>query len=633
MNFDDPVYALSLVVFLPALVAVFMTLLPKGSDDLVKLITFVTTVATLVLVAVFMLSPFDLADGGMQPELTFSKPWIPSFSIDYFMGVDGISLPLVVLTAFISLVSMVAAWSINKNVKGFCMLFLVLETGMLGVFLALDFFLFYVFWEVMLLPMYFLIGIWGGPRKEYAAIKFFLYTLFGSVLMLIAILMLYFNSELTALDADTLAQLHLSEAAMQDVADATDGQMVHTFNILALAKMGQTTDLFSQGDILFDGWTVQHWAFLLLLIGFVIKVPSVPVHTWLPDAHVEAPTPISMILAGVLLKMGGYGIIRICYPICPDAGYDFAWFVCLLGVVSMVYGAFAALAQTDFKRMVAYSSVSHMGYVVLGWGVWSVSAANGFDSTSWNMGIKGAMFQMIGHGISSAGMFFMVGVIYERVHHRNLNEFGGLYGRMPAYTAMAMIIFFAGLGLPGLCGFIGEVLVVLSVWNFSSLLAVISASVVVLTAGYILWAIQRVYLGPEYKGPHGDEITPITAREASVGVTLAVFAVLFGVFPHFFALRYMDATIDRQVTELTNWTKTVKTPQLHEAEEANQAVADSHGPVPPESETLFPTTIETRDGHQAASDVQRRVDGLDISKSAPVGSERRTGDPLMNRGV
>ena len=239
MNFDDPVYALSLVVFLPALVAAFMTLLPKGSDDLVKLITFVTTVATLVLVAVFMLSPFDLADGGMQPELTFSKPWIPSFSIDYFMGVDGISLPLVVLTAFISLVSMVAAWSINKNVKGFCMLFLVLETGMLGVFLALDFFLFYVFWEVMLLPMYFLIGIWGGPRKEYAAIKFFLYTLFGSVLMLIAILMLYFNSDLTALDADTLAQLHLSEAAMQGVADATDGQMVHTFNLLALAKMGQ----------------------------------------------------------------------------------------------------------------------------------------------------------------------------------------------------------------------------------------------------------------------------------------------------------------------------------------------------------------------------------------------------------
>ena len=477
---------------------------------------------------------------------------------------------------------MVAAWSITKNVKAFCMLFLVLETGMLGVFMALDFFLFYVFWEVMLLPMYFLIGIWGGPRKEYAAIKFFLYTLVGSVLMLIAILMLYFNSDLTALDANVLSELHLRDAVIEKVENAEEGHAVHTFNIMALAKMGQTTDLFSNQEILLDGWTVQHWAFILLFIGFAIKVPSVPVHTWLPDAHVEAPTPISMILAGVLLKMGGYGIIRICYPICPHAGFDFAWFVCTLGVVSMVYGAFAALAQTDFKRMVAYSSVSHMGYVVLGLGVWSVSAANGFDATSWNMGIKGAMFQMIGHGISSAGMFFMVGVVYERVHHRNLNEFGGLYGRMPVYTALAMIIFFAGLGLPGLCGFIGEVLVVLSVWNFSTLLAVISASVVVLTAGYILWAIQRVYLGAEYKGPHGDHLTPMTAREASVGVVLAVFAVLFGVFPHFFALRYMDATIDQQVSDLTAWTETVKDPQLRalEAEEGGEAVAEESQAAP-----------------------------------------------------
>ncbi|MCA9171493.1 MAG: NADH-quinone oxidoreductase subunit M, partial [Planctomycetales bacterium] len=558
----EPAAALSLVIFLPTIVALLLSFAPKGSDEWVKLVTFVTTVVTLGLTIGLILMPFDTAQGELQQAV--SLKWIPTFNIDYFLAIDGISLPLVVLTGFVSLVSMVAAWSITKNVKAFCMLFLVLETGMLGVFMSLDFFLFYVFWEVMLLPMYFLIGIWGGPRKEYAAIKFFLYTLLGSVLMLIAILMLYFNSDLTELARRgvSLESLHIRQEVVEQVNAAmqqgTEAAPIHTFNIPALAAMGQQTDLFSDGELLFDGWTVQHWAFLLLFIGFAIKVPSVPVHTWLPDAHVEAPTPISMILAGVLLKMGGYGIIRICYPICPHAGYDFAWMVCTLGVVSMVYGAFAALAQTDFKRMVAYSSVSHMGYVVLGLGVWSATAATGFDPQSWNMGIKGAMFQMIGHGISSAGMFFMVGVVYERVHHRNLNEFGGLYGRMPVYTALAMIIFFAGLGLPGLCGFIGEVFVVLSVWKFSMVLAIISASVVVLTAGYILWAIQRVYLGPEYKGPHGDHLTQMNARELSVGVTLAVFAVIFGVFPYSTVFKYMDATIDNQVAALTQWTKEVK---------------------------------------------------------------------------
>ena len=228
-------------------------------------------------------------------------------------------------------------------------------------------------------------------------------------------------------------------------------QPVHTFNLLALAAIGQHTDSFDAP--LWFGWSLQRWCFLLLLIGFIIKVPSVPLHTWLPDAHVEAPTPISMILAGVLLKMGGYGIIRICYPICPAGGYELAYFVCLIGVVSMVYGAFAALAQTDFKRLVAYSSVSHMGYVVLGLGVWSARDYALFNTDYWNMGVQGAMFQMIAHGISSSGMFFLVGVVYDRVHHRNLNEFGGLFGKMPVYTALSIGIFFAGLGLPGLCGF------------------------------------------------------------------------------------------------------------------------------------------------------------------------------------
>jgi NADH-quinone oxidoreductase subunit M len=434
-------------------------------------------------------------------------------------------------------------------------LFLLLETGMIGVFAALDFFLFYVFWEVMLLPMYFLIGIWGGPRKEYAAIKFFLYTLFGSVLMLIAILMLYFNSDLTQLTPDQLAAAGImpdNTVAQQITEYRSAGRPLHTFNILAMQQMGQHTDLFS--DEMLGGKSLQWWAFVLLFIGFAIKVPSVPLHTWLPDAHVEAPTPISMILAGVLLKMGGYGIIRVCYPICPQAGYDLALVVCGVGVVSMVYGAFAAMAQTDFKRLVAYSSVSHMGYVVLGLGVWSAVAGTQYNPYYWQMGMNGAMFQMIAHGISSAGMFFLVGVVYDRVHHRNLNQFGGLFSKMPVYSGIAVGIFFAGLGLPGLCGFIGEVLVVLSVWNYSTTLAVISAAVVILTAGYILWAIQRVYLGAEYKGPHPEALVPMTAREFSIAAPLLALAIAFGVYPRL-VLDYMQPSVDQTVVALSQWAK------------------------------------------------------------------------------
>jgi NADH-quinone oxidoreductase subunit M len=587
MNLNDPAVLLSLIVFLPTLGALVLALVPRGNDETIKFISLGFTILTFVLTLMLFFGDravdFDASLARMQDMFSFS--WIPSFGIQYFMGIDGVSFPLVALTAFLSVLAMGASWPITKHVKAYCILFLLLETGMLGVFMALDFFLFYVFWEVMLLPMYFLIGVWGGPRREYAAIKFFLYTLVGSVLMLIAILMLYFKSDLTELNSQQLVDAGVvrterfadpptgaaAEEAFQkwlasadpvaaqfkaikadEESDSDKKRKLHTFNILALQQLGQDTDLFQEE--LWLNKSVGWWAFLLLLIGFVIKVPSVPLHTWLPDAHVEAPTPISMILAGILLKMGGYGIIRICYPICPQAGYQLAWFVCLLGVVSMVWGAFSALAQTDFKRMVAYSSVSHMGYVVLGLGVWSAVGSTGYNPDYWKMGVNGAMFQMIAHGISSAGMFFMVGVIYDRVHHRDLNQFGGLFAKMPVYSGLAVGIFFAGLGLPGLCGFIGEVFVVLSVWKYSQALAVISAAVVILTAAYILWAIQRVYLGPEYRGPHGDHLTPITLRELAIAVPLLGFAILLGVYPNS-ALRYMQKTLDHQVESLARWTE------------------------------------------------------------------------------
>jgi NADH-quinone oxidoreductase subunit M len=558
---------LSLIVFLPTAAALALAFFPREKTEAMKMFSLAATVVVFLLTAIMALPgqggnlQFDTSLAEMQK--VFSVDWIPTFNIRYFMGVDGISFPLMLLTSFITMLSMGASWPIKKHVKAYCILFLLLETGMLGVFLALDFFLFYVFWEVMLLPMYFLIGVWGGPRREYAAIKFFLYTLLGSVFMLIAILILYFASDLKQLSDGQLiaarvvsSQLAPAEQAAQLALVRSQPDAVHTFNILALQQLGQHTDVFSGQLVL--GKSLQWWAFLLLLLGFVIKVPSVPLHTWLPDAHVEAPTPISMILAGVLLKMGGYGIIRICYPICPEAAYDLAYFVCALGVVSMVYGGFAALAQKDFKRLVAYSSVSHMGYVVLGIGVWSLGMwsvdSKQFNADAWKMGMNGAMFQMIAHGISSPGMFFLVGVVYDRVHHRNLNQFGGLFGKMPVYSGLAIGIFFAGLGLPGLCGFIGEVLVTLSAWNYSRALAVISASVVIITAAYILWTIQRVYLGPEYKGPHGDHLYPITGRELAIASPLLALAILFGVYPQAI-FHYMTPSVDRTVDDLVEWTR------------------------------------------------------------------------------
>jgi NADH-quinone oxidoreductase subunit M len=463
---------------------------------------------------------FDGTKTGPQMEQHFV--WIRAFNVEYYVGADGLSISMVLLSGLISFVATIASmpwWSGAKAaemagmnddghddphhpkhfsvrmVPGYMAMLLLLQTGMMGTFVALDMFLFYVFWEVMLLPMYFLIGIWGGPRKEYAAIKFFLYTLAGSVLMLLAIIGLYYNS----------AGFSLVDGA------ATP----HTFNLIELGRQGAAGQFGKAGPIL--GFAFDKIVFVGLFIGFAIKIPMFPFHTWLPDAHVEAPTPVSVILAGVLLKMGIYGILRFNYPILPDATMWAANAIAVFGVINIVYAAFVCLGQTDLKKLIAYSSVSHMGFSLLGMAAMTPA------------GISGAVLNLFTHGIISPMLFLIVGVIYDRAHHREIAKFGGLAQELPEYSAIMGLAFFASLGLPGLAGFISEFMVFSGAFPVFTTYTIISATSVIITAAYYLWAIHRMFLGklnPVYKG-----YPDLNWRERLSLYPLGAIVIVLGFYP------------------------------------------------------------------------------------------------------
>src|SRR5258706_1854685 len=467
-------HALTLITFIPLFATFVVLALPDTMKAIFKWIAVAATIPQLA-IAFYLYENFDTTTTAVQ--FAEKAQWIPSYHISYFLGVDGISISMVILTAIIMFFSVFASFGINRAEKGYYAMLLLLDTGMMGVFVALDFFLFYIFWEVMLLPMYFLIGIWGGPRREYAAIKFFLYTLLGSVLILLAMLGLYYYG-------------------------ATP-----TFDMIELAA---NSSHYSIG--------FQRVAWIALFIGFAIKIPAFPFHTWLPDAHVEAPTAISVILAGVLLKMGTYGILRTNFPMLPVATADLAyWFLGALGAWNIIYGALCAMAQKDLKKLVAYSSVSHMGYVMLGMASFTTQ------------GLNGAVLQMFNHGTITGMLFLLVGVVYDRAHHREIEGFGGLAAIMPIYTGATAFAFFASMGLPGLSGFISEGLVLLGMLQKYPGLTILGASGVVLTAGYLLWTIQRAFLGP----PNEKYLNmpEINGREIFTLVPLGLIVILVGIYP------------------------------------------------------------------------------------------------------
>ena len=531
---------LSLIVFMP-LVGALLVLLTGGRGDRAEREGAVKTVALVVSLATFAATlylwwRFD----PLSPDFQFieNRAWLPQFGISYHLGVDGISLFLIVLTGFLTPLALLSSWSVHKSVKLFAFFMLALETAMLGVFVSLDLFLFYLFWDAMLIPMYFLIGIWGYERRIYAAVKFILYTMAGSVLMLVAII--------------GLAYAH----------SAATGQP--SFNLLDLYGLRLSPQM-------------EMWFFLAFTVAFAIKVPLFPFHTWLPDAHVEAPTAGSVILAGVLLKMGTYGLLRFSFPLFPAAAADFAPVLAVLAVVGIIYGALVAMVQPDLKKLVAYSSVSHLGFVVLGLCARNVN------------GVQGAVYQMLNHGVSTGGLFMLVGMLSDRRHTRLISEFGGLKGVTPRLVAAFLLVTLSSIALPGMNGFVGEFLILLGAFRWHPRIAAAAATGVILSAVYMLWMFQRVNYG-EVTNEENRRLPDLTGREWAMMVPTVAMAVLMGVLPAVF-LRPMEPSVVRVLDRVnaTPRTAAIASPNTPDLPASAKATARSRRSAPREGGKVGPT--------------------------------------------
>ena len=489
-------HILSVIVFLPAVLGALLAIMPVGSES-GKSAVKASALAFSLVVFLFSLSlyfGYDATTGGFQ--FAEEAAWIPDLGINYRLGMDGISMPLILLTTFLTPIVILGSWTaVEEKLRSYYAFILFLETGMLGAFVALDTILFYLFWEAMLIPMYFLIGIWGGKDRIYASMKFFIYTLVGSLLMLVAIFYLM---------AQHKAQFGVYSASILD---------------LYKVKIAFEASLTSPQVLLF----------LAFALAFAIKVPLFPLHTWLPDAHVQAPTAGSVILAGVLLKLGGYGFIRFAFPLFPQAVHYTAPVFMALGSIAIVYGAWVAMVQPDIKKLVAYSSVSRMGYVMIG--LFSMNP----------IAVSGAVYQMLNHGISTGGLFLIVGMIYERRHTREIAEFGGIAKQMPAFAVLFMIVTLSSVALPGTNGFVGEFLILLGVFQVSKLWAVVAGTGVIFGAVYMLWMFKRVMFGP-IENPENKGLKDLTFREHLVMAPIIAMIFLMGVFPNVFLSR-MDSSI------------------------------------------------------------------------------------------
>ena len=492
----------NLVTFSPLVGVLVLLFIKSEKKDLIRKVALLTSLVTFG-ISIALLMRFDASNPNLQMVTNLSWIQIADWNISYYMGVDGLSILLILLTTFLTPISLLSTWTaVEDRVKDFMIFFLMLEVGMLGVFMAQDLFLFYVFWEFTLVPMYFLIGIWGGPQRIYASIKFFLYTMAGSLLMLLAILWLGINQG--------------------------------TFAVPALIEMGNIP------------LGIQSWLFIAFAVAFAIKVPMWPLHSWLPDAHVQAPTAGSVILAGVLLKMGTYGFVRFNLPLFPEAAIKYAPTMAVLAVIGIIYGAIVSYYQKDIKKLVAYSSISHLGFVMLG--LFSLNS----------LGIQGGILQMINHGLSTGALFLLVGMIYEQTHTRDFDVYGGLWKVMPVYGSVMLVVTLSSMGLPGLNGFVGEFTILLGAFGSTALgspwYAGLSAIGVILAAIYMLYMFQKIFLGPEGSivetvKEHGHALRDLNARELATIVPILIFIFWIGLYPKpFFAL--IAPTVDNLVVIL-----------------------------------------------------------------------------------